>query len=91
MVIPKGAANKENAEKFINFLCRPDIAQKNCEYITYSSPNAGAIELMGESYSGNTVMNPSEEEIARCETIHDLDEAYLAIYSALWNDVKNAK
>ena len=46
---------------------------------------------MGESYSGNTVMNPSEEEIARCETIHDLDEAYLAIYSALWNDVKNAK
>ncbi len=91
MVIPKSAANKENAEKFINFLCRPDIAQKNCEYIMYSSPNSAAIELMGEAYTSNPVMNPSDEDVARCETVHDLDEGYLAIYNALWNDVKNAK
>ena len=38
MVIPKTAKNKENAEAFINFLCRPDIAQKNCEAIWYSTP-----------------------------------------------------
>ncbi len=91
MVIPKTAANKENAEKFINFLCRPDIAKQNCEYIMYSSPNAAAIELMGEDYANNNVMNPSDDAVARCETIHDLDSAYLAIYNALWNDVKNAK
>ena len=36
-VIPKNAEHKENAEKFINFLCRPDIALKNFEYITYST------------------------------------------------------
>ena len=48
MCIPKGCQNKEGAEAFINFLCRPDIAQMNCEYIWYSSPNKGAIELMGE-------------------------------------------
>ena len=28
-VIPKNAKNKENAEKFINFMCRPDIALMN--------------------------------------------------------------
>ena len=33
-VIPANAPNKENAEKWINFLCRPDIAKKNFEYIT---------------------------------------------------------
>ena len=33
-VIPKNAEHKENAEKFINFLCRPDIALMNFEYIT---------------------------------------------------------
>ena len=38
-VIPKNAQNKENGEKFINFLCRPDIALMNFEYITYSTPN----------------------------------------------------
>ena len=91
MVIPKGAANKENAEAFINFLCRPDIAKINCEAIMYSSPNQGAIELMGEAYASNPVMNPDEETLSRCETIHDLDEAYMSIYNALWADVKNAK
>ncbi len=45
-VIPKNAEHKENAEKFINFLCRPDIALKNFEYITYSTPNEAARELI---------------------------------------------
>ena len=30
MVIPRNAQNMDNALKFIDFLCRPDIAQKNC-------------------------------------------------------------
>lgn len=38
-VIPKNAKNKENAEAFINFMCRPDIAKMNFDYITYSIPN----------------------------------------------------
>jgi len=42
-VIPKNAKNKENAEKWINFLCRPDIAKANFEYITYPTPNKGAL------------------------------------------------
>lgn len=91
MVIPKAAKNKENAEKFIDFLCRPDIAQKNCEYIWYSSPNLGAIELMGEEYTANTVMNPSQEVRERCEYYHDLDETSQVIWNNLWQQVKNAK
>ena len=44
--IPKNAANMENAEKFIDFMCRPDIALKNFEYITYSTPNEAAQKLI---------------------------------------------
>lgn len=92
MVIPASAKNKENAEKLINFLCRPDIAQKNCEYIWYSSPNTAAIEAMGEVYTGNPVMNPSEETVAGCEYYHDLEASTaLVIWNALWQEVKNAK
>lgn len=92
MVIPASAKNKENAEKLINFLCRPDIAQKNCEYIWYSSPNTAAIEAMGEIYTGNPVMNPSEETVAGCEYYHDLEASTaLVIWNALWQEVKNAK
>lgn len=91
MVIPKNARNKENAEKFIDFLCRPDIAQKNCEYIWYSSPNSGAIDLMGEDYINNTAINPTEETLARCEFFRDISEIYRPIYETLWLEVKSAK
>lgn len=90
MVIPKTAKNKENAEKFINFLCRPDIAQKNCDIIRYSSPNSGAIELMGDSYIGNTTMNPPQEALVNCEYFNDIQD-FITIYSALWEEIKNAK
>ncbi len=90
-VIPASAKNKENAEKLINFLCRPDIAQMNCEYIWYSSPNAGAIQLMGEDYTENLTINPSQEIIDRCEFFHDIPENFLTVYNALWSQVKNAK
>lgn len=90
MVIPKTAKNKENAEKFINFLCRPDIAQKNCDIIRYSSPNSGAIELMGDAYSSNTTMNPAEESLVNCEYFNDIQD-FITIYSALWEEIKNAK
>ena len=91
MVIPMNAQNMDNALKFIDFLCRPDIAQKNCEAIWYSSPNSGAIELMGEEYTENPVMNPTDEEVARCEFFHDIDETFMPVYTALWQEVKNAK
>lgn len=90
MVIPSTAKNKENAEIFINFLCRPDIAQKNCEEIWYSSPNSGAIELMGDDYINNTTMNPPAESLANCEYFHSIQD-FIAFYEALWGEIKNAK
>ena len=91
MVIPKGAENKENALKLIDFLCRPDIAQRNCEYIWYSSPNYGAIELMGEEYEENETINPPEEVVERCEFFHDIPDDFLEIYNNHWSQVLNAK
>lgn len=90
MVIPKAARNKENAEKFIDYLCRPEVAEKNCEAIWYSSPNSGAIELMGDTYTSNTTMNPSEADIANCEYFNDIQD-FIEIYNDLWLQVKSAK
>ena len=91
MVIPKAARNVSNAEKFIDFLCRPDIAAKNCEEIGYVTPNTGALELMDEVYTTSYVMNPPDEVLSRCEYFHDLDTAWLNVYVTLWNEVTNAK
>ena len=90
LVIPKSSENKENAYKFIDFLCRPDVAQMNCEYIEYSSPNDEAIKRMGDSYINNPNLNPPQEIIDNCEYFHDLGD-FLSIYNTLWAQVKNAK
>lgn len=90
-VITANAENKENAEAWINFLCRPDIAKMNFEYITYSTPNEAAVALLDEYYLENEDVFPSEEVIARCEVFEYLGDAMDQRYATLWKQVKAAK
>lgn len=90
-VIPKIAQNKENAEKFLNFLCRPDIALKNFEYITYSTPNVGAQELIeDEELKNSKIAFPNLEELPEMETFRYLGKEGDEIYGELWNKVKSS-
>ncbi len=89
MVILKDAKNKENAEKFIDFMSRPDVAKMNCEEIWYSSPNTGAIELMGPDYQNNLTMNPTQDIVDRCEFFSDIQD-FISIYNAMWLEIKSA-
>ncbi len=89
-VIPKTSKNKENAEAFINFLCRPDIAKMNFDYITYSTPNEGARELIEDPAIRNSkVAFPDESELERCETFHYLGDKFTNIYNELWREIKS--
>ncbi|MBQ7519738.1 MAG: spermidine/putrescine ABC transporter substrate-binding protein [Clostridia bacterium] len=90
-VIPVSAKNKENAEKFIDFLCRGDIAPAHVEEIGYCSPNTPPHQQLGEDYQNSSVMNPSDEVINRCEYYHDMDEMWLNIYTTLYSDVLSTK
>ena len=86
MCVPKASQNKEAAECFINFMCRPDIAQMNMEYIYYSSPIKQVVENLDEEELASTAMNPTEDMVARCEYYTDIsDVAYL--YDDIWMDV----
>lgn len=90
-VIPKNAKHKENAEKFINFLCRPDIALMNFEYITYSTPNTAARELIEDPEIRNShIAFPDDSELERCKTFHFLGNEAEEIYNQLWREVKSS-
>ena len=89
-VIPKNAENKENAEKFLNFLCRPDIALKNFEYITYSTPNVVARELIeDENIRNSQIAFPDLSQYSNLETFRYLGPEADKIYGELWNKVKS--
>jgi len=90
MVITKTAANPDNAHAFIDFLSRPEIAAMNVEYIEYSTPNKGAIELLGDDYIDNPNLNPGMDVIENCEFFHDNHDVKV-LYDTYWGMVKNAK
>lgn len=88
-VIPKNAANKENAEKWINFLCRPEIAKANFEYITYPTPNRGAFELLDEEMQNNQAVFPAREALWNSEVFSYLGDETDKLYNDLWKEVKS--
>lgn len=88
--ILKDAPNKENAEKFINFLCRPDIALMNFEYITYSTPNTEARKLIkDEDIRNSEIAFPDLSKYNNLETFQYLGEDADRIYNAFWKEVKS--
>lgn len=90
-VIPKNAEHKENAEKFINFLCRTDIALMNFEYITYSTPNEAARELIeDESIRNSEIAFPDLSKYDNLETFQYLGTEADQVYGDLWNKVKSS-
>ena len=74
-VIPKNAKNVENAEAVINFLCRPDIAKMNFDYITYSIPNTAGRDLIeDESLRNSPIAFPDDSKLENCETFQFLGD-----------------
>ena len=87
-VIPKNAKNKENAEKWIDFLNRPEIAKKNFEYITYPTPNKAAYDLLDKDLQENTALFPTDDMLKNSEVFKYLGDEGDGIYNDLWKEVK---
>ncbi|MCI5993350.1 MAG: spermidine/putrescine ABC transporter substrate-binding protein [Clostridiales bacterium] len=88
MCIPKGCQNKEGAEAFINFLCRPDICAANLDYLGYSAPESAAKELMDPEVTSSPVAYPDDETLARTESFGALSTQATQLMNDLWLNVK---
>ncbi len=87
-VVPKNAPNKENAEKFIDFMCRGDIALMNFDYITYSTPNTAAQALIeDEDIKNSKIAFPDLSQYSNLETFTYLGEEGDELYNSLWKEV----
>lgn len=89
-VMIKDAPNKENAEIFLDFLCRADIALMNFEYITYSTPNEAARELIeDEDIKNSEIAFPNLDDYDNLETFDYMGEDADTLYNNLWKEVKS--
>ena len=86
-VIPKGAANKEAAHKFIDFLLRPESAKEVIETMGFSMPNEGVKALLSPELASDPLIFPPKEEINKGILQADVGPA-VEIYEKYWNLLK---
>ena len=90
MVIPKSTANKTGAEKFINFMLRPDVAVQNVDYIGYSTPITEAVEMLPEEIQNSPIAYPSKDVLKKTEIFRDPSES-LTMYDKIWTEITSAE
>jgi len=90
MVILKGTKNKKEAEMFINFMCEPEIAFKNADYIGYSTPNTEAKKMLDPQILNDRASYPLDEDIKNCEVFEAITDV-VKEYDRIWTEVKAAR
>ncbi len=86
-VIPVGAENKENAEKFLNFICQPEMMKKNFDYVTYSIPSEEGRKLVDEEYQESSIAFPEMSSLTNCEVFKYLGVEADQMYNEEWKDI----
>ncbi len=88
MCVLKNSKNKELAEKYINFMCEPDVATANAEYICYSTPHMKALEMISEEVRTNLMFYPKMEVVEQAEVYITLPEDTMKLQKELWIQLK---
>jgi spermidine/putrescine transport system substrate-binding protein len=93
MLIPAGARNKRNAEAFMDFVYRPEIAAQIAEWVNFITPIQGAQEAMEEidpELAEDELIFPSEETLRQTFEFKVLDEEEERQYQDLFQEVIGA-
>lgn len=87
--MPKTCAHEKNAELFMNFLCREDIAAKNFDYVYYATPNMSVFNQLDSSIKTDTTIFPTKETLDNCTIFSSLNEEMTNYYTELWEELKS--
>ena len=88
LAIPKGAPNKENAEKFINYILKPEVSVLVSDAFPYTNPNAEAVKLLKKEQRENPASYATGDP--KLETFRDIGKAAKDI-DKLVTDLKGKK
>ena len=92
MCIPKCCENKEAAERFINFLCEPEFAGGNMDWICYSTPlseDSGVKDYMDPEVAYSPISYPSDEVFNRGSGYLPLKRTTTRLMEELFMQVRN--
>lgn len=87
MVIPQNAPNPEAAYAWINFMLEPENVAFAVEKLTFATPNKPAFDLLPNELKESKTLFPSDDMLAKCESIKPLDTATLDLYDKYWTQL----
>jgi len=84
MCIPDCCQEKEAAERFIDFMCDPEISGANMDYICYGSPISEAKQYMEDYLAESEIVYPSKEVLASGQAYGYLSEETSRLMESLY-------
>ena len=87
-VIPNTCQHKESAEKFLDFMCREDIAEMNFDYIYYSTPNQAVYDALDDDVKSEKAIFPDQSVIDNSSVFKYLGSDIEKYYTDLWFKIK---
>lgn len=88
MCVLKTSQHKTEAEQYINFLCRTEIAKANAEYLGYSTPHTEARRQLDPEVANNPVFYPNESVLKNTEVFVTLPQDTNRLMDSLWIKLK---
>ena len=82
------APHAKNANLFLQYLLRPEVAATCAEWQYYCSPNEAAKACLSESYLNNPVFNGIYDRIDDTEYVRNLSSEDEQKYQDIWTTFK---
>ena len=86
--IPKQAPHKTNAYVFLNFITRPDIAEKVALYSKFSTTNLAAQQKLPPEIRDNPICYPPQAVLNKGQFQTDVGDEALGLFEKYWEELK---
>jgi spermidine/putrescine transport system permease protein len=72
LAIPKTCVHKAEAERFMNYILRPEVSKRISDAFPYTNPNLEARKLLSQAQRDNPASYPPAAEVGALETFRDI-------------------
>ncbi len=87
LVIPAGAPHRETAERFINYILRPQVGGNIVNYLYYATPNQAAEPYIRKEILDDQAIYPPNEILSHLEYYQPLDEETTRRLNRIWSEL----
>ncbi len=86
IAIPTTTSNIDGAYEWINFMLKPEVAERMSQRLGVATPNSAGFELLPQKIQNNPTLFPPEDVLAKCERLSPLGK-FEEVYERYWTQL----